>query len=122
MFRNVQIVCTAIRIFKRLVDLNMITEKRKNRRIELSRPILMQTSKGPNIPLKCVNFSMEGVGLISDENFDMGKRIILTINIAQHGKVRLLNLLGEVVYTSKIDNAYNIGLRFFDTEMPSIYH
>ncbi|VAW94623.1 hypothetical protein MNBD_GAMMA22-2431 [hydrothermal vent metagenome] len=100
----------------------MITEKRKNRRIELARPILMQTAKGKNIPLKCLNFSMEGVGLLSDQNFEMGKRIILTINIAQHGKVRLLNFLGEVVYTSELNNIYNIGLKFFDTEMPSVYH
>jgi len=101
---------------------NMISEKRKNRRIELSRPILMQSSKGPNVPLKCLNFSMEGIGLISNEKLKMGNRLILTINIAQHGKVRLLNFLGQVVYIFKSNNGYNIGLKFFDTETPSIYH
>jgi hypothetical protein len=100
----------------------MISEKRKNRRIELSRPILMQMPKGPNIPLQCVNFSMDGVGIISNEKFEMGKRIILTINIAQQGKVRLLNFVGEVVYNSEINSVYNIGLKFFDTEMPAVYH
>ncbi len=100
----------------------MINEKRKNRRIELSRPILMQMQKGPNVPLKCVNFSMDGVGVISKNKFKMGKRIILTINIAQDGKVRLLNFMGEVVYTSEHENVYNIGLKFFDTEIPSVYH
>jgi len=100
----------------------MINEKRKNRRIDLPRPIVMQNPKGPNIPLKCINFSMDGVGIISNEKLKMGKRIILTINIAQHGKVRLLNFLGEVVYTSEHDDVYNIGLKFFDTESLSVYH
>ncbi|MFV2061584.1 MAG: PilZ domain-containing protein [Gammaproteobacteria bacterium] len=100
----------------------MISEKRKNRRIELSRPILMQMAKGPNVPLKCVNFSMDGVGIISKQKFEMGKRVILTINIAQQGKVRLLNFLGEVVYYSEANSVYNVGLKFFDTEIPSVYH
>jgi hydrogenase maturation factor len=82
----------------------------------------MHTAKGQNVPLKCLNFSMEGVGVESNKKLEMGKRIILTINIAQHGKVRLLKFLGEVVYTSETDDVYNIGLKFFDTEMPSVYH
>jgi hypothetical protein len=66
---------------------------------------------------------MEGVGLRSNKKIEMGKRLMLTINIAQHGKVRLLNILGEVVYISeKNDDEYNIGLKFFDTETPSVYH
>lgn len=100
----------------------MINEKRKNRRIKLPRPILMQTTNGPNVPLKCINFSMDGVRLVSNEKLEMGKRIILTINIAQHGKVRLLNFVGEVVYSSESNKVYNIGLKFFDTEEPSVYH
>ena len=100
----------------------MISEKRKNRRIEMSRPILMQTLRGPNVPLQCTNFSMDGIGLVSNKKFEMGKRLFLTINIAQHGKVRLLHFLGEVVYISENSSDFNIGLKFFDTELPSVYH
>ncbi len=108
----------------------MISEKRKNRRVEMSRPIVMHSITGPNIPLHCTNFSMDGIGLISNKKIEMGKRIILTINIAPRGKVRLINLLGEVVYISthvdKTLNAhgdgYNIGLRFFDTDTPTVHH
>ncbi len=108
----------------------MISEKRKNRRIEMSRPIVMQSITGCNIPLKCTNFSMDGIGLISNKKIEMGKRIMLTINLANRGKVRLVNLLGQVVYVcihvdknlDNSDKSYNIGLRIFDTDIPSVHH
>lgn len=100
----------------------MIQEKRKTRRINFERPILMHMNQGKNTAFRSLNFSMDGIALLSPEKIEKGKRLFLTVNIAQPGKVRLLNVLGEVVYVGQLGNGYTVGLHFFDSEVPSNIH
>lgn len=91
----------------------MIDEKRKHRRIPFMRPISVTKFTGEKAAVRAVDFSLEGVAFTSEQPWDIGDIITVSLNIAPTGKIKIIKALGEVVYRFKQGSEYVMGMRFY---------
>lgn len=90
----------------------MFVEKRKNRRILFGRPVRVTRPNGVKMSLKSLDFSMDGIALLSTEKPEIGDQLRVILNIAPSGKVKVLNVKCEVKHQQMKGSIYAIGLKF----------
>lgn len=91
----------------------MIHDRRTRRRIPFKRPIRITTEGGDRLSLMCVDFSMEGIGFLSQDPRDIGDILRVSMNIGNNGRTHVLNALGEVVHRRYQDKQFYVGMRFY---------
>jgi hypothetical protein len=91
----------------------MISERRQRRRIAFERPVRITTEDGDRYSLMSQDFSMQGLGFLSDKPRDIGEVLRVTLNIGHNGKTHIINALGEVVHRRYQNNKFRVGMRFF---------
>ncbi|MBI1422859.1 MAG: hypothetical protein GC149_05270 [Gammaproteobacteria bacterium] len=91
----------------------MMHDRRTRRRIPFKRPISITTDKGDKLSMMCMDFSMEGIGFLSNAPRDVGDILRVTMNIGNNGRTHVLNALGEVVHRRYKDKQFYVGMRFF---------
>lgn len=91
----------------------MMHDRRTRRRIPFKRPIRITTEGGEKLSLMCLDFSMEGIGFLSQAPRDVGDILRVSMNIGNNGRIHILNVLGEVVHRRYQDKQFYIGMRFF---------
>lgn len=91
----------------------MIHDRRTRRRIPFKRPILVTTEEGNKHSLMCVDFSMEGIGFLSNDPRNIGDILRVSMNIGNNGRTHILNAMGEVVHRRYQDKQFFVGMRFY---------
>ena len=89
-----------------------VMNKRKHRRASFERDILLDSVDGKKTTIKSNNISTSGMGLFADMPRLEGELIRLTFDLVQNGKIREVNIAGEVKHIQLAEQGYNIGVRF----------
>lgn len=91
----------------------MMHDRRQRRRIPFKRPIRITTEAGDKQSLMCVDFSMEGIGFLSNNPRDVGDILRVSMNIGNNGRTHVLNAIGEIVHRRYKDKKFYLGMRFY---------
>ena len=86
--------------------------KRKHRRTQFMREIVLDSVDGKQSLIKASNISTSGMGLYADMPRIKGELLRLTFDLIQHGKKREVNIAGEVKHVELAEHGYNFGVRF----------
>ena len=87
-------------------------EKRKHKRIQYGRTVNVKTTDGKNVLLEVLDYSMGGMGLVSDSSFNKGDILEFESIMTLDGDVRTLELKGEVCHIQEQYQEYSFGVRF----------
>lgn len=86
--------------------------KRKHRRSQFEREIILDSVDGKQSLIKANNISTSGMGLYADMPRIKGELLRLTFDLIQNGKKREVNIAGEVKHVELVEHGYNFGIRF----------
>ena len=89
-----------------------LMEKRKHKRIQYGRVVNVRTMAGENIRLEVLDYSMGGMGLVSNSSFKQGDVLEFESIMTLDGDVRPLDLKGEVCHIQEQYQEYSFGVRF----------
>ena len=89
-------------------------EKRQHRRIPFQREVQLATRDGREITLRAIDFSMSGMGLLSDRPAIIGEQVWLRFQVATLGETRELNVPGEIRHVDFKDRGYSLGISFLN--------
>ena len=91
---------------------NALMEKRKHKRIQYGRTVNVKTQSGRNLKLEVLDYSMGGMGLVSDTPFDTGEVLEFESIVTLAGDKRVLELKGEVRHTQEQFQEFAFGVCF----------
>ena len=86
--------------------------KRKHRRTEFKRDIILDSVDGKTSVIKANDISTSGIGLFAEMPRIKGELLRLTFDLVQNGQKRQVNIAGEVKHVQLADHGYNFGVRF----------
>ena len=86
--------------------------KRKHRRAQFDRDIIMNSSDGKKATIKANDISTSGIGLYANMPRMKGELIRLTFDLVQNGQKREVNIAGEVKHVQLAEHGYTFGVRF----------
>lgn len=86
--------------------------KRKHRRAEFKRDIILDSVDGKTSTIKSNDISTAGIGLYAEMPRIQGELLRLTFDLIQNGKKRKVNIAGEVKHVQLAEHGYNFGVRF----------
>jgi hypothetical protein len=86
--------------------------KRKHRRAQFDRDIIMNSSDGKKATIKANDISTSGIGLYANMPRMKGELIRLTFDLVQNGQKREVNIAGEVKHVQLAEHGYSFGVRF----------
>lgn len=86
--------------------------KRKHRRAQFDRDIVMDSVDGKKTTIKANDISTSGIGLYASTPRIKGELIRLTFDLVQNGQKREVNIAGEVKHVQLVENGYSFGVRF----------
>lgn len=89
-----------------------LKEKRKHKRIAFGRLVNIRTDDGRQMQLEVLDYSMGGLGLISQEPFAPGAVLHLESILTLDGEERQLDLHGQVVHVQEQFEEYAFGVSF----------
>lgn len=89
-----------------------LMEKRKHKRIQYGRTVNVKTFSGRNLQLEVLDYSMGGMGLISDTPFDTGEVLEFESIITLDGDERILELRGEIRHIQGQLQEFAFGICF----------
>jgi len=87
-------------------------DKRKHRRTQFDREILLDSVDGKKSTIQSNNISTSGMGLYADMPRLKGELLHLTFDLIQNGKKRAVNVAGEVKHVQLAAHGYSFGVRF----------
>lgn len=87
-------------------------DKRKHRRSQFNRDILLDSVDGKKSFITANNISTSGIGLYADTPRLKGELLRLTFELIQNGKKREVNIAGEVKHVQLAEHGYSFGVRF----------
>lgn len=87
-------------------------DKRKHRRTEFDREIILNSVDGKKALIKSNDISTSGIGLYADMPRLKGELLRLSFDLVQNGKRRKVNMAGEVKHVQLAEHGYNFGVRF----------
>lgn len=91
----------------------MIKERRKNRRIDFSRPVSVTTDAGERWSCRSMDFCMEGIRLLADREPVPGDEVRVVMNLAAKGKrARTVSTRGTVTHCEPRVDGYSVGVHF----------
>lgn len=91
---------------------NVLMEKRKHKRIQYGRTVNVITGKGDKLQLEVLDYSMGGMGLVSDVPFATGDILDFESIMTLDGEVRTLEIKGEVRHIQEQFQEYSLGVCF----------
>jgi len=91
---------------------NALMEKRKHKRIQYGRTVNIRTQNGNHMQLEVLDYSMGGMGLVSDKPFSTGEVLDFESILTLDGEVRTLEIKGEVRHTQERFQEYSFGVSF----------
>jgi len=86
--------------------------KRKHRRTQFDREIVLDSVDGKKSLIKANDISTSGMGLYADLPRMEGELLRLTFDLIQNGIKREVNIAGEVKHVQLAEHGYNFGVRF----------
>lgn len=86
--------------------------KRKHRRAQFDRDIVMDSVDGKKTTIKANDISTSGIGLYANTPRIKGELLRLTFDLVQNGQKREVNIAGEVKHVQLAENGYSFGVRF----------
>ena len=89
-----------------------IMNKRKHRRTEFKRQIVLDSVDGKQSLIRANNISTSGIGLYADMPRLKGELLRLKFDLIQNGRKREVNIAGEVKHVQLAEHGYNFGVRF----------
>lgn len=87
-------------------------EKRKHKRIQYGRIVNARTHEGSPLRLEVLDYSMGGMGLVSQAPFQPGDILDFESIMTLDGDVRSLELRGEVRHVQEQFQEYSLGVCF----------
>lgn len=87
-------------------------DKRKHRRTQFDREIMLDSVDGKKTLIKSNDISTSGIGLYADMPRLKGELLRLTFDLIQNGKRKEVNMAGEVKHVQLAEHGYNFGVRF----------
>jgi len=88
-------------------------ERREYTRVKFRREVYLTFQDGKSLHSISEDFSMYGMGIITDSPVDMDQILFLDFKILSRDDWRDINLRGKVVYSSSYGEQYKIGISFF---------
>ncbi len=87
-------------------------EKRKHKRIQYGRTVKVKTEAGQNYRLEVLDYSMGGMGLVSNIPFETGEVLEFESIMTLDGDERLLDLKAEIRHIQEQFQEYAFGVSF----------
>ena len=87
-------------------------EKRKHKRIHYGRIVNVRTNQGEDLKLEVLDYSMGGMGLVSQIPFSPGDVLDFESIQTLDGDVRPLEIRGEVRHVQEQFQEYSFGVCF----------
>lgn len=87
-------------------------EKRKHKRIQYGRTVNIRTQSGEHLQLDVLDYSMGGMGLVSDTPFSTGELLDFESILTLDGEVRNLEIKGEVRHIQEQFQEFSFGVSF----------
>ncbi|MEJ2360217.1 MAG: PilZ domain-containing protein [Gammaproteobacteria bacterium] len=91
---------------------NVLMEKRKHKRIQYGRTVNIKTQNGDRLQLEVLDYSMGGMGLVSDVPFEAGDILDFESIMTLDGERRVLEIKGEVRHIQQQFQEYSFGVCF----------
>ncbi|MFK5915377.1 MAG: PilZ domain-containing protein [Woeseiaceae bacterium] len=89
-----------------------ISEQRKHRRTGFERDIILDSVDGKKSLIKARDISTSGMGLSAEMPRIKGELLRLKFDLVQQGRVREINIAGEVKHVQLEGKGYSFGVRF----------
>lgn len=89
-----------------------LMDKRKHKRIQYGRTVNIRTQSGEHLQLEVLDYSMGGMGLVSNIPFTAGDKLDFESILTLDGEVRHLDIKGEVKHTQERFQEYSLGVCF----------
>jgi len=87
-------------------------ERREYSRVIFRREVFVTLSDGATLPSMAEDFSMYGMGILTEQPLELGSMLIVEFNILSHDDWREVTLRGKVVYTKSKSEQYKSGISF----------
>lgn len=87
-------------------------ERRQHRRVNHNLSVQANTADGQSIVLDVIDYSLGGLGLVSQNPFNIGDVLEFDCLVGLDGIQRKLGLAGEVCYVQEQFQEYGVGVRF----------
>lgn len=91
---------------------NILMEKRKHKRIQYGRTVNIKTRQGEQLQLEVLDYSMGGMGLVSEAPFQIGDVLDFESIMTLDGEQRILEIKGEVRHIHQQFEEYAFGVCF----------
>jgi len=91
---------------------NVLMEKRKHKRIQYGRTVNVKTREGDRLRLEVLDYSMGGMGLVSDVPFETGDILDFESIMTLDGEERFLEIKGEIRHIQQQFQEYSFGVCF----------
>ena len=89
-------------------------DRREHSRVNFRREVFVTLPDGESIASMALDFSMYGIGLITDEPLALGTTLFVEFNILSQDSWREINLRGKVVYSKPDHDQFKNGISFAD--------
>lgn len=90
----------------------VLMEKRKHKRIQYGRSVNIKTRQGERLRLEVLDYSMGGMGLVSNVPFQAGDILDFESIMTLDGEERTLEIKGEVRHIQQQFEEYSFGVCF----------
>lgn len=90
----------------------MSKDKRKHRRAEFNRDILLDSVDGKKSLIKANDISTSGMGLFANMPRLKGELLRLSFELIKNGHRQEINIAGEVKHVQLAEHGYTFGVRF----------
>lgn len=91
---------------------NVLMEKRKHKRIQYGRTVNIKTQRGQNLQLEVLDYSMGGMGLVSNVPFQTGDILDFESIMTLDGEERTLEIKGEIRHIHQQFEEFSFGVCF----------
>lgn len=86
--------------------------KRKHRRTEFHRDVILSSVDGKTTTIKANDISTSGIGLFCELPRRNGELLRLKFDLIQNSQKREINIAGEVKHVQLVEHGYTFGVRF----------
>jgi len=88
-------------------------ERRAQSRVLFNRDVYLTSSGGKSISCTAYDFSMNGLGVFTDQELTAGETITVEFQIMSNTEWREINLRGRVAYSRQQNKQYKTGISFY---------
>lgn len=89
-------------------------EKRQHRRIPFRRKVYLANQNGDEEMLQASDFSLTGMGILSERPVEIGDKVKLRFKVNTLGKTQELTVSGKIRHVELMDDKYVVGINFLN--------